>query len=111
VAVAPSIWLACVAIVPMGAASLAFVSTANATLQLRSEERMRGRVMSLYAMGFLGTTPIGALVVAGVAAASNARVAIAVGALATVGASLLLLGAARTRAAAPLGAATPATPA
>jgi hypothetical protein len=72
---------------------------------------MRGRVMSLYAMGFLGTTPIGALVVAGVAAASNARVAIAVGALATVGASLLLLGAARTRAPAPLGAATPATPA
>ena len=63
VAVAPSILLACLAVVPMGAASLAFVSTANATLQLGSAEEMRGRVMSLYAMGFLGTTPIGALVV------------------------------------------------
>jgi MFS family permease len=111
VAAAPSIWLACIAIVPMGAASLAFVSTANATLQMRSDERMRGRVMSLYAMGFLGTTPIGALVVALVAAASNARVAIAVGALATVSASLILLGAARARATAPLGDAAPATPA
>jgi MFS family permease len=105
VAVAPSIWLACLAIVPMGAASLAFVSTANATLQLHSDEHMRGRVMSLYAMGFLGTTPIGALVVGSVAAASNARVAIAVGAFATVIASALLLGAARAGAPALLGAA------
>jgi MFS family permease len=110
VAAAPSIWLACIAIVPMGAASLAFVSTANATLQLHSDERMRGRVMSLYAMGFLGTTPIGALVVSSVAAASNARIAIAVGALATVGASALLLGASRARVATSLGA-TSASPA
>jgi MFS family permease len=108
VAVAPSIWLACLAIVPMGAASLAFVSTANATLQLHSEEHMRGRVMSLYAMGFLGTTPIGAIVVSLVAAASNARVAIAVGAFATVSASLILFGAARTRVVTSLGAAASA---
>jgi MFS family permease len=110
VAAAPSIWLACIAIVPMGAASLAFVSTANATLQLHSDEQMRGRVMSLYAMGFLGTTPIGALVVGLVAAASNARVAIAVGAFATVGTSLILLGAARAHATAPLAGTAPATP-
>jgi MFS family permease len=106
VAAAPSVWLACLAIVPMGAASLAFVSTANATLQLHSEEHMRGRVMSLYAMGFLGTTPIGAMVVSSVAAASNARIAIAVGAFATVSASLILLGATRSRTAASLGAAS-----
>ena len=64
VALAPSVLVACLLIVPMGAASLAFVSTANATLQLHSREEMRGRVMSLYAMGFLGTTPIGAIVIA-----------------------------------------------
>ena len=60
-ALAPTVAIACLAIVPMGAASLAFVSTANASLQLHSKEEMRGRVMSLYAMGFLGTTPIGAV--------------------------------------------------
>lgn len=86
VAVAPSIPLACVALVAMGAASLAFISTANATLQLFSAEEMRGRVMSLYAMGFLGTTPIGALCISAIAAASNARVAIGVGAFATLAA-------------------------
>ena len=47
-------------IVAMGAASIGFIATANATLQLTAEPAMRGRVMALYAMAFLGTTPIGA---------------------------------------------------
>jgi predicted MFS family arabinose efflux permease len=84
VAVAPTIWLACAALVPMGAVSLAFISTANSSLQLHSVEEMRGRVMSMYAMGFLGTTPIGALCLSVVAWASNARIAIGVGAFATM---------------------------
>jgi MFS family permease len=107
VAVAPSVLLACLAIVPMGAASLAFVSTANATLQLHSKEEMRGRVMSLYAMGFLGTTPIGAVVIALVAAGTSARVAIGVGAAANLAAFAFLSLTARSRASAP--AAVPST--
>jgi len=90
VAFAPNIEIACAALVPMGFASLAFVSTANATLQLNSAEEMRGRVMSLYAMGFLGTTPIGALLISLISAASSARVALAVGAVATLGAGAFL---------------------
>lgn len=101
VAIAPSVLVACLLIVPMGAASLAFVSTANATLQLNSREEMRGRVMSLYAMGFLGTTPIGAIVIALVAAASSARVAIGVGAAANLIAFVFLTYAARSRATVP----------
>lgn len=97
VAIAPSVLVACLLIVPMGAASLAFVSTANATLQLHSREEMRGRVMSLYAMGFLGTTPIGAIVIALVASASSARVAIGVGAAANLIAFVFLTFAARAR--------------
>jgi MFS family permease len=95
VALAPNVLLACVALVPMGAASLAFVSTANATLQLNSREEMRGRIMSLYAMGFLGTTPIGALAVSAIAEATNPRVALGVGAAATIGASVFLAAVAR----------------
>jgi predicted MFS family arabinose efflux permease len=98
VAVAPSVLVACLAIIPMGAASLAFVSTANATLQLNSREEMRGRVMSLYAMGFLGTTPIGAIIIGVVAATSSARVAIGVGAAANLLAGTYLYLTSRERA-------------
>jgi MFS family permease len=106
VAIAPSIWLACVALVAMGAVSLAFISTANSSLQLHSVEEMRGRVMSLYAMGFLGTTPIGALCISSIAWASNARVAIGVGALATLGATAYLAYTARVPTSSAVAAAT-----
>ena len=54
-------------------------ATANATLQLNSSQQMRGRVMSLYAIAFLGTTPIGAPLVGLIVSWSNPRVGIAVG--------------------------------
>ena len=57
VACAPSQAWAIVLLVPMGAASISFVATNNATLQLRAEPSMRGRVMSLNAIAFLGSTP------------------------------------------------------
>lgn len=104
-ALAPTVAVACLAIVPMGAASLAFVSTANASLQLHSKEEMRGRVMSLYAMGFLGTTPIGAVLAGLIAEATDARVAIAVGAAANLLASAYLVTTARARAASRIAAA------
>ena len=104
-ALAPTVAIACLAIVPMGAASLAFVSTANASLQLHSKEEMRGRVMSLYAMGFLGTTPIGAVLAGLIAEATDARVAIAVGAAANLLASAYLVTTARARAASRIAAA------
>jgi MFS family permease len=40
---------------PIGAASLAFVATANSTVQLASSQEMRGRVMSLFGLVLLGT--------------------------------------------------------
>jgi MFS family permease len=42
---------------PIGAASLAFVATANSTVQLTSSPEMRGRVMSLYGLVLLGSGP------------------------------------------------------
>ena len=59
VAVAPNVFWAGVGLVPMGAFSMAFIATANSTLQLTSRHEMRGRVMALYALVFLGSTPIG----------------------------------------------------
>ena len=43
----------------LGAASTAFGSTANTSLQLATPDHLRGRVMALYMLLFAGSTPIG----------------------------------------------------
>ena len=90
VALAPNETVVFLSMVPLGATSIAFVATANATLQLATEEQMRGRVMALYTVGFLGTTPIGAPLVGWLAAAFGPRVAIASGGVATLLATFVL---------------------
>jgi MFS family permease len=62
-AAAPTLGAELVALVLLGATSIAFLATANSTLQLSSSTHMRGRVMALYGLVFLGSTPIGSLVV------------------------------------------------
>ena len=52
---------------------------------------MRGRVMALYAIGFLGTTPLGAPLVGWISQAASPRVALGVGAAAAIIASTVLL--------------------
>jgi MFS family permease len=91
VALAPTVAIAAVLIVLMGAASIGFIATANATLQLAADPAMRGRVMSLYAMAFLGTTPIGAPLVGAIAQWSSPRISLLTGAVATVVAAGLLM--------------------
>jgi MFS family permease len=91
VAFAPSVTWAEIALIPTGAFSIAFISTANATLQLNSSQQMRGRVMSLHGTAFLGTTPIGAPLMGLIIAASNPRVGIFVGAALTVMTGLWLV--------------------
>ncbi len=58
-AAAPTLWLAALLLVPTGAAAITFMALSNSTLQLSSAAHMRGRVMALYALVFLGSTPIG----------------------------------------------------
>jgi MFS family permease len=58
-AAAPSLPLEALALVPLGAASVTFAAGINSTLQLAADPAMRGRVMALYSMVFLGSTPIG----------------------------------------------------
>src|SRR5439155_20951470 len=49
-----AVWL-----VPVGATTVLFASGCNATLRLTAAPSMRGRVMALYAVVFLGSGPIG----------------------------------------------------
>jgi MFS family permease len=90
VAVAPTEAIALAALVLMGLCSISFIATANATMQLQADPAMRGRVMALYAIAFLGSTPIGAPLVGYVADSTNPRVAIMVGGVATLAASIPL---------------------
>ena len=53
--------VACAVLVAVGFFTISFVTTVNTTVQLATEDRMRGRVMSLYTLVFGGFTPFGSL--------------------------------------------------
>jgi predicted MFS family arabinose efflux permease len=76
VGLAPSFAVMAVLLVPTGVAILTFTTTANATVQLGSAPHMRGRVMGLYMLVFLGGTPIGAPIVGLLAQALGPRAAL-----------------------------------
>ena len=84
VAAAPTLPFALALLVPMGAASIMFIAAANSLLQLYATPAMRGRVMALWAMVFLGTTPIGSPLIGYLAEQFGARFALALGGLATL---------------------------
>jgi MFS family permease len=58
-ALSPSFWLFAALMAPIGIMGLTFNVTANSSVQTASDPAMRGRVMSLYMMVFMGGTPIG----------------------------------------------------
>ncbi len=99
VAAAPTLLVGMALLVPMGAASIMFIATANSLLQLNSVEAMRGRVMALWAMVFLGSTPLGSPLIGFIAEHFGARVALGVGGVATVAVALWALTALRRLAA------------
>jgi MFS family permease len=81
-AAAPDLAVELVALAAVGAASVAFLSRGNSTLQLAAAPQMRGRVMALWAVAFLGSTPIGGPVAGAVAQYGGARWGLGLGALA-----------------------------
>ncbi|MDQ6789850.1 MAG: MFS transporter [Candidatus Dormibacteraeota bacterium] len=84
-AVAPSLWLELAMLVPLGVAAVIFQATSNSTLQVNTDPALRGRVMALYSVVFMGTTPIGAPIVGLVSQAAGPRAGLALG-----GAAVLL---------------------
>jgi len=86
-AVAPVLPLALLALVAVGFCSVSFTSLGNATLQLESVPEMRGRVMSLWTMAFLGTTPIGGPIIGWVGEHAGPRLALTIGGVAAFAAA------------------------
>ncbi|WP_432535141.1 MFS transporter [Kineococcus arenarius] len=81
-AAAPSLPLALVALTVTGGVSVVFQSTGNTTLQLNASPSMRGRVMALWSVAFLGSTPIGGPIAGWVSDQWGGRAGLALGAVA-----------------------------
>jgi MFS family permease len=87
VAAAPSVRLQLAALIPLGAVSVTFAAGVNSAMQLAVEPALRGRVMALYSVVFLGSTPIGAPLVGWIAEVAGPRTSLVVGAAAALGAA------------------------
>ncbi|XRQ11245.1 MFS transporter [Actinomadura welshii] len=77
----PTYWSFLVLLVPTGIVMMTITTAANATVQLGIAPEMRGRVMGLYMLVFLGTNPIGAPAVGWFAEHFGARTALVLGGL------------------------------
>ena len=87
-AVAPALPLQVAALVPLGAVSVTFAAGVNSTLQLAADPLLRGRVMALYSVVFLGSTPIGAPLVGWLAEVAGPRAGLVLGGVAALLAAL-----------------------
>ncbi|MEU4493135.1 MFS transporter [Streptomyces sp. NPDC023998] len=78
-AFAPQFWIFAVLLVPIGMFGLTVNVTANSSIQMATEPAMRGRVMSLFMMVFVGGTPLGAPLVGWITDTYGPRIGFAAG--------------------------------
>jgi len=90
-AAAPSLPLELAALVFVGYGSITFNSLAKTTLQLAAAPTMRGRVMALWALAWLGSTPLGGPVVGWIGQAAGPRWSLVAGGLPTLACGILAL--------------------
>jgi len=90
-AVAPTMPLELAALAFVGYGSITFNSMAKTTLQLAAEPMMRGRVMALWGLAWLGSTPIGGSIVGWIGPEAGARWSLVLGGVPTVLCGLLAL--------------------
>lgn len=89
-AIAPNYGLFAISLIPVGLCSIILITSANAAIQISTEPQLRGRVLAIYSMFFLGGTPIGAPTVGWVAEHMGPRWSIGVGAFASMGISIIV---------------------
>ena len=77
-AIAPDLALFLPLLAGMGLVNLAFQAMANASVQLAVDPDLRGRVMGLYMLVFIGGTPIGAPIIGALTSQFGARAGMAV---------------------------------
>ncbi len=87
-AIMPTLPMMIVLLVGVGAGSVTFLARANSTMQLRTDPVFQGRVMALWAVAFLGTTPIGGPIIGWIGQNIGPRWGMVVGGTATLLAAL-----------------------
>ena len=92
VAWAPSGWWAFVGAIPLGIGGAGFLSNFNGLVQQKCPPDMRGRLLALSAVAFLGSTPIGGPVTGVIADSWGAEWALAYGSLVSLVAVAVALG-------------------
>jgi MFS family permease len=85
----PTFWTFFALLIPFGFATLTFSTAANTTVQLAASPSMRGRVMALYLLVFLGGTPIGSPFIGWIAEVAGPRWSLITGGLASVMAAVV----------------------
>ena len=88
-ALAPNYWFYALVLIPTGLCMLTVMTCCNASVQLATEPRMRGRVMALYMAVFQGGTPLGSSFVGWIGDVLGARATLWVGA---IGAGVTVVG-------------------
>jgi len=85
----PTYWTFFALLVPFGFATLTFSTAANTTVQLAAAPAMRGRVMALYLIVFLGGTPIGSPLIGWIAEVAGPRWSLITGGIASALAAVI----------------------
>src|SRR5213076_2714970 len=83
-AAAPTLPTEAISLALTGAASVTFASSVNSSLQLRVRPSMRGRVLALYSVVFLGSNPIGGPLMGWISGAAGPRAGLLLGAGAAI---------------------------
>jgi MFS family permease len=89
VAAAPTLVTAVAACALAGVATVLFLTTGNATIQLASDPAYRGRVTALWSMALVGSTPIGSPVIGALSDVAGPRYALVLGAAACLAAVIV----------------------
>ena len=87
----PSYLTFLIALIPTGITMLTFTTAANSSTQLNTDSTMRGRVMGLYMLVFLGGTPLGSPLAGWVAQAAGPRTSIIAGGLISLLATVVMV--------------------
>jgi MFS family permease len=88
---APTLNLALVAMIPLGFSLMAFMITGNTILQVNARPQARGRVMALYGVVFLGSTPIGSPIAGWIGQNHGARAGLVLGGVAALSMGIVTL--------------------
>jgi MFS family permease len=89
----PSLITAALALALLGASAVTFVAAVNSTIQLAVSAEMRGRVMALFSIVFLGSTPIGGPLTGFLSEAYDPRIALVMAGVAGLVAAWIARGA------------------